>query len=58
MRTFLLILTLHLLVGANFIEATAQVKPLRAQASIVNDLLADRYNNLLPSLMDRAQMDC
>jgi hypothetical protein len=58
MRTFLLILTLHLLVGANFIEATAQVKPLRGQASIVNDLLADRYNNLLPSLMDRAQMDC
>ena len=58
MRTFLLILTLHLLVGANFIEASAQVKTMRAQASIVNDLLADRYNNLLPSLMDKAQMDC
>ena len=58
MRTFLLILTLQFLVGANFMEATAQVKPLRAQASIINEVLADRYNNLLPILMDKAQMDC
>lgn len=34
------------------------MKTVREQASIVNELLADRFNNLLPSLMDKAQMDC
>ena len=58
MRKILFLLTLLLLVGAPFITATAQVKTVRAQASIVNELLADRFNNLLPSLMDKAQMDC
>lgn len=58
MRKILFLLILHLLVGAPFITATAQVKTVREQASIVNELLADRFNNLLPSLMDKAQMDC
>ena len=53
MRTIFLLLTLHF-----FISATAQVKPLREQAVIINEVLADRYNNLLPSLMDKANIDC
>ena len=58
MRKILFLLTLHLLVSAPFITATAQVKTVREQASIVNELLKDRFNNLLPTLMDRANMDC
>lgn len=53
MRTILLLLTLHFLIGA-----TAQVKPLREQAVMINEVLADRYNNLLPTLMDKANIDC
>lgn len=40
------------------IQLTAQVKTVRQQASIVNELLSDRINNLLPVLMKRHQMDC
>ena len=53
MRKILLLLTLHFFIGAN-----AQVKSLRVQAEIINDVLADRFNNLLPTLMDNANMDC
>jgi Xaa-Pro aminopeptidase len=53
MRTILLLLTLHF-----FIVATAQVKPLREQAVMINEVLADRFNNLLPTLMDKANIDC
>ena len=53
MRKILLLLTLHFFIGAN-----AQVKSLREQAVIINDVLADRFNNLLPTLMDNANMDC
>jgi Xaa-Pro aminopeptidase len=53
MRIILLLLTLHF-----FISATAQVKPLREQAVMINEVLADRFNNLLPTLMDKANIDC
>jgi Xaa-Pro aminopeptidase len=53
MRTILLLLTLHFFIGA-----TAQVKPLREQAVMINEVLADRFNNLLPTLMDKANIDC
>lgn len=36
----------------------AQVIPLRDQASVINNLLSDRLNNLLPSLMDKTNIDC
>ena len=39
-------------------QLSAQVKTVRQQASIVNELLSDRINNLLPMLMKRHQMDC
>ncbi len=39
-------------------QLSAQVKTVRQQASIVNELLSDRINNLLPILMKRHQMDC
>ena len=39
-------------------QLSAQVKTVRQQASIVNELLSDRINNLLPVLMKRHQMDC
>ncbi len=35
----------------------AQVLPERERAKVVDDILADRFNNLLPSLMDRADID-
>jgi Xaa-Pro aminopeptidase len=53
MRTILLLLTLHFFIGS-----TAQVKPLREQAVMINEVLADRFNNLLPTLMDKANIDC
>lgn len=39
-------------------KLSAQVTTVREQASIVNELLADRINHLLPQLMQRHQMDC
>ncbi len=53
MRKILLFLLLHF-----FVEANAQVKTLREQALIINEVLADRFNNLLPNLMDRVNIDC
>jgi hypothetical protein len=40
------------------LKAPAQVKTVREQASIINELLSDRLNNLLPSLMNKNKMDC
>lgn len=39
-------------------QANAQVKTVRAQAKIINEILADRFNNLLPSLMKKNNIDC
>jgi len=36
----------------------AQVKTVREQATIINELLSDRLNNLLPSLMSKYNIDC
>jgi hypothetical protein len=35
----------------------AQVLPLKEQARIIDEVLADRLNNLLPSLMDKNKID-
>jgi hypothetical protein len=40
------------------LPAFTQVKLVRAQAGIVNELLEDRLNNLLPSLMTKHNIDC
>jgi len=34
-----------------------QLLPERARATLKNEILADRFNNLLPKLMDRAEID-
>lgn len=49
----------HLLLPLLFLclSAQAQVLPLRQQAAIIDSILADRINNLLPTLMDRAAVD-
>lgn len=39
------------------LEAGAQALPLREQARVVNELLADRLNNLLPLLMEKNGID-
>jgi Xaa-Pro aminopeptidase len=39
------------------IAAQAQVLSVREQARVVNELLADRLNNLLPSLMEKTGID-
>lgn len=36
----------------------AQVLPIKEQANIINDVLEDRIKQLLPKLMDEANMDC
>lgn len=38
--------------------ANAQVKTVREQANIINELLSDRLNNLLPTLMSKHNIDC
>ncbi|ULQ55687.1 aminopeptidase P family protein [Flavihumibacter rivuli] len=38
-------------------SADAQVLPLREQAKVVNEILADRFDNLLPVLMDKTGID-
>ena len=40
------------------LQAHAQVKTVREQAGIINELLSDRLNNLLPSLMNKHKIDC
>lgn len=39
------------------ITAQSQILPERDRAKVVNDILADRFENLLPGLMDRAGID-
>jgi Xaa-Pro aminopeptidase len=36
---------------------SAQVLPVRDQAKVINEILADRFNNLLPVLMERNKTD-
>lgn len=52
MRLLLLILSLFLLTSIH-----AQILSPREQARVVDEILADRINNLLPQLMDRAGID-
>ncbi len=39
------------------LQSNAQVLPLRAQAAVIDEVLADRLNNLLPSLMEKTGID-
>ncbi|MFT5752044.1 MAG: Xaa-Pro aminopeptidase [Dokdonia sp.] len=52
MRTFLFFLFL-----LTTTIATSQILTERERAQVVDEILADRFNNLLPTLMDRAQID-
>ena len=51
-KQFLLILLLSAVVFSH-----AQVIPLREQAKVIDEILADRFNNLLPVLMERNGID-
>lgn len=46
-----------LLVFVAFQMNAQQILSVKEQAQVVDDILEDRFNNLLPSLMDRAQLD-
>ena len=48
-----------LLAGLLFVsfQLSAQVLPLRQQATVIDDVLTDRLNNLLPSLMEKNGID-
>lgn len=39
------------------LSASAQVLPLREQSKVIDEILADRFNNLLPVLMERNGID-
>ena len=47
-----------LLLFCAILKTNAQIKSVKEQAAIVNELLADRFNNLLPSLMTKHNIDC
>jgi Xaa-Pro aminopeptidase len=51
-RSFLLLLVLTSVCFTN-----AQVLPMREQAKVIDEILADRFNNLLPVLMERNGID-
>jgi hypothetical protein len=44
--------------NAQTIQTNNKVLPLKEQAKIINEILADRIQNLLPKLMDEAGLDC
>ena len=46
-----------LLLSFSISSLTAQILPERDRAILKDELLADRFNNLLPQLMDRADID-
>ncbi|NYE60826.1 Xaa-Pro aminopeptidase [Duganella sp. 1224] len=54
MKKFLLAFALLLATSAH---AQAQVLPLRAQAAVINELLADRLDHLLPEMMAQTGID-
>ncbi len=39
------------------VQTNAQVLPLRQQATVIDEVLSDRLNNLLPSLMEKSGID-
>ena len=51
----LLFITLFLL---SILFTNAQVETMQSQAKIINELLEDRLQNLLPRLMDSTKIDC
>jgi Xaa-Pro aminopeptidase len=51
-KYFFLLLTLTSVCFSN-----AQVSPMREQAKVIDEILADRFNNLLPVLMERNGID-
>ena len=55
--SFLLILFVYAS-KAQTIQTNNKVLPLKEQATIINEILADRIQNLLPKLMDEADLDC
>ena len=48
-----------LLAGLLFLsfQSSAQILPLRQQAAVIDEVLSDRLNNLLPSLMEKSGID-
>lgn len=49
---------LFLFIGLlGFLKTSAQILPERERASLVNEILNDKFENLLPNLMDRAEVD-
>lgn len=54
MKRFVFVYMLSLLV----LSVNAQVASVKEQATIINDVLEDRIKQLLPKLMDEANIDC
>jgi len=52
MKTFSVIIFCFVAIAAH-----GQVLPVRQQAAVVNELLSERLNNLLPSLMEKTGID-
>jgi hypothetical protein len=47
-----------LLAGTTALFVAGQALPLREQAAVINQILSERLNVLLPSLMERNGIDC
>jgi Xaa-Pro aminopeptidase len=50
-------ISIFLLLFCCTLNAQSQILPERDRAQLKDEILADRFNNLLPSLMDRADID-
>lgn len=48
---------LALILSLFFVSASAQISPLRERAKIEDEVLKDRFDNLLPQLMDKTDID-
>lgn len=59
-RVFISFLLTLLVLASNgqVIQVNNQVLPVKDQAKIVNEILSDRINDLLPKLMDETGLDC
>ena len=51
------VFTIFLFVGIHYTLSSQSILPERQRAAIIDDILKDRFNNLLPQLMDRSDID-
>ena len=54
-KHILLLALIFSIVGLNTVSINAQILPLREQAKLIDEVVDDRLNNLLPQLMEKTR---